>query len=192
MKHCFLYLFHLFVVSNSCNLSSFGLALEFPSNKKQVCGQSECQQAQMQDVNRLDMQCLTFCFIFLLFCCLLRFLFPMSYFSPSEIYSSSSFPCVLVFHLSLAFYPSVYPSIPSSLSSHFQASALPPHRLKARTPGPSPQHTEGFLNERLCQTGYLNDHRSTFVHMLTRTCRHDSFKQFDQAHVAEKLRSPLR
>lgn len=157
MKHCFLYLFHLFVVSNSCNLSSFGLALEFPSNKKQVCGQSECQQAQMYDVNRLDMYRLTFYFVFLFFCYLLRLLCPMSYFSPSPIYPSSLFVV-----------PSCLSSLSSLLSlSIFLHSLLPfftfsslyftPHPLKARTPGPCPQHTVGFLSERLCLTGYLNE-----------------------------------
>ncbi len=132
----------------------------------------------MYDVNRLDMYCLTFCFVFLLFCYLLRLLCLMSYFSPSQIYQSLPFlvpSCLSSFSSLLSLSLSLHPLLPFST---FSSLCFTPHPLKARTPGPCPQHTVGFLSERLCLTGYLNDHRNTFVHMLTRICRHDSFNQF--------------
>lgn len=161
----FHYLFHLLQSGNSCSWFTFGLTLDLVK-KKEGLGQVptgsnvRCKQTRNRLCNIFD---LLFVILSPLLSCMTA---PTrSIFSRHQsIYHCYSF----VFYLPLAFYPSVYPSIPSC---HFKLS-LYPRLYKGLTPGPSPQCTEGLLSERLCLKGYLNDHRSTFVHVFSRSWRH--------------------
>lgn len=116
----FHYLFHLLQSGNSCSWFTFGLTLDLVK-KKEGLGQVptgsnvRCKQTRNRLCNIFD---LLFVILSPLLSCMAA---PTrSIFSRHQsIYHCYSF----VFYLPLAFYPSVYPSIPSC---HFQTLALSP------------------------------------------------------------------
>ncbi len=155
-------LFSLFisplVVSNSCNLSFFRLALEFPSHKNRPV--VSLSASRLKCMMWTDWICIVWPSV--------SYSFSSVIFWGSSVFCPNLAPhqsihhhlslCPLVFHLSLAFYPSVH---------------LPPHpSTKSSDPWLLPTAHSG-MSQWTPVFGEVSEWS-----VITRTRRHDPFDQF--------------